>query len=141
MGVTLGRYVCGAQCEARSSELVALLNALAAQDDTYQVGASPSITLRCTLETHAGLHAEMVHDNARGLCLWVWWADGAEPAGMRWVPDCPVNDPGPGGDACCHHLGHKGGHTWELSDPDRDMLAAIAPVLYEEEHGAEWPFF
>jgi hypothetical protein len=132
-GVTLGRYVCGAGLRLFPSDLIRYADELPDAGAADCAWASLGRPVHCGLEAHDGPHVGMVTDDTHGRALWVRWEDGGRPLGLEWLPDCPETGFEPDGldTACCHHLGHSGGHTWEVTDPEHDLWRAILPVLAE----------
>lgn len=128
--MTLGRYVCDARIFVFGWELELLARMRGADAETIRDVAKNG-PLRCTLETHEGPHAEMVREGSAGEALWVRWEDGSRPHEVRWLPDCPKTGVAADGvdDGCCHYLNHPGGHTWEVTDPEFEMVKAIVPAV------------
>ncbi|MEU4950752.1 hypothetical protein [Streptomyces lavendulae] len=127
--MTLGRYVCAARYFLGFSGLNPLLKDLAANYFTSQAVRAAAGWMQCTLETHGGPHAEMLCDNRPGVALWVRWTD--HPTELVWLRDCPVADTDPSGtgDACSLFVEHPGGHTWEITDPELELIRAVEPTL------------
>lgn len=123
--MTLGRYVCNAKLLVLWSELDVLARAAGLGEPTVKAMDNQTFQMRCTLETHDGPHAEMVYEGDDGFACWVHWLDDQRPHQLRWLPDCPS------GDGCCQYLRHPGGHTWEITDVELEMVWAIAPTLDE----------
>ncbi|WP_324289543.1 GNAT family N-acetyltransferase [Streptomyces sp. H27-G5] len=135
--MTPGRYVCDARIQVRVPALLMLLLRLGADEGTVRDVASAGVELRCTLETHEGPHADLLSENAEGSALWARWTDQGPLDELMWLPDCPAGDdtPGASGDGCCQFLGHQGGHTWEVTDPELERLRAVLPALHDLTFG------
>ncbi|MFJ8331037.1 hypothetical protein [Streptomyces sp. NPDC094437] len=68
--------------------------------------------LQCQLCTHEdGEHYGLLDEAEYGSALWLRWR-GSTGTELAVLPDCPVADPGPGGEACCLFAGHVESHTW-----------------------------
>ncbi|MFJ2903428.1 hypothetical protein [Streptomyces sp. NPDC087212] len=68
--------------------------------------------LQCQLCTHDdGEHYGLLDEAEYGSALWLRWR-GSTGTELAVLPDCPVADPGPGGEACCLFAGHVESHTW-----------------------------
>ncbi|MER6388237.1 hypothetical protein ABT236_07140 [Streptomyces sp. NPDC001523] len=140
--MTPGRYVCDARIRVSVPGLLMLLLRAGVDGDTVRDVASHGGDLRCALETHDGPHAEILCENDEGgSALWARWTDQGPLDELMWLPDCPVGDAGPGGtgDGCCQFLGHQGGHTWEVVDPELERLGAVLPTLHDLTLGHEPP--
>ncbi|MFI6285939.1 hypothetical protein ACIBCM_14465 [Streptomyces sp. NPDC051018] len=91
--------------------------------------------LRCGLEAHsAGPHFDLVREltDARRGEVWARWENGREPDGISILGDCPADngEPGPSNDGCTLFAEHRGGHSFEFSDPEYDAIRT-SPA-YEE---------
>ncbi|MFF3425304.1 hypothetical protein [Streptomyces sp. NPDC002602] len=140
--MTPGRYVCGARIRVSVPGLLMLLLRAGVDGDTVRDVASHGGDLRCALETHDGSHAEILCENdEEGSALWARWTDQGPLDELMWLPDCPVGDAGPGGtgDGCCQFLGHQGGHTWEVTDPELERCRAVMSRLDVLTFGDAWP--
>lgn len=85
-------------------------------------------TVACELThrrgTHNGLVAEVDADHA----LWAAWEVNGSPY-LQILPDCTSTSPG-GMDGCSLYGRHKGPHTWQLRDPQREAVpSAVAAPL------------
>ncbi|MGW4033363.1 hypothetical protein ACWEFL_29390 [Streptomyces sp. NPDC004838] len=89
----------------------------------------PETFLRCPLEEHStGPHAALVwqlDDASRGE-LWVQWDEDGPPSHSLVRPDCPGHNGRTGmrEEACTLFAGHFGRHSFELRDPDEEILRA-----------------
>lgn len=141
--MTPGRYVCDARIRVSVPGLLMLLLRAGVDGDTVRDVASHGGDLRCALETHDGPHAEILCENdGEGSALWARWTDQGPLDELMWLPDCPASDDTPGGtgDGCCQFLGHQGGHTWEVTDPELERCrAAVMSRLDAMAFGDGWP--
>jgi hypothetical protein len=129
--------VCAAEIELQSGVL-AVLRATPADLPPAEPGDVVD-PLRCVLQRgHDGEH----HGIARGLPLrylgevWACWTSGQQPSALLVFGDCPAKDPDDRDEACLLFHGHKGAHSWLLTDPDEDALRERLDAVPPQPAGA-----